>query len=115
MSDCHARKGCRSGLPRRIVSLPGLVWIDWRGDRSVSVGRVITFDPAKRSTRLSVTSSRMFSDGSQSLYLPRKLTGTTSDTTMSFWPVRSEEHTSELQSLMRYSYAVFCFKKKKDN
>src|SRR3546814_7183952 len=26
--------------------------------------------------------------------------------------VRSEEHTSELQSLMRISYAVFCFKKK---
>src|SRR3546814_6898315 len=28
-------------------------------------------------------------------------------------PVRSEEHTSELQSLMRISYAVFCLKKKK--
>src|SRR3546814_5779292 len=37
-----------------------------------------------------------------------------------FWPgsdgfpqARSEEHTSELQSLMRISYAVFCLKKKK--
>src|SRR3546814_5509763 len=34
-----------------------------------------------------------------------------------FWPrssrTRSEEHTSELQSLMRISYAVFCLKKKK--
>src|SRR3546814_4483948 len=30
------------------------------------------------------------------------------------WPRRrSEEHTSELQSLMRISYAVFCLKKKK--
>src|SRR3546814_4219068 len=28
-------------------------------------------------------------------------------------PVRSEEHTSELQSLMRLSYAVFCLQKKK--
>src|SRR3546814_9908373 len=28
--------------------------------------------------------------------------------------VRSEEHTSELQSLMRISYAVFCLKKKKN-
>src|SRR3546814_9999863 len=28
-------------------------------------------------------------------------------------PRRSEEHTSELQSLMRNSYAVFCLKKKK--
>src|SRR3546814_16777210 len=36
----------------------------------------------------------------------------------SFWllPIqaRSEEHTSELQSLMRISYAVFCLKKKND-
>src|SRR3546814_3673920 len=29
------------------------------------------------------------------------------------YAVRSEEHTSELQSLMRISYAVFCLKKKK--
>src|SRR3546814_4613852 len=31
------------------------------------------------------------------------------------WWHRSEEHTSELQSLMRISYAVFCLKKKKTN
>src|SRR3546814_2325349 len=35
-------------------------------------------------------------------------------TSRSPW-VRSEEHTSELQSLMRISYAVFCLKKKKHN
>src|SRR3546814_6222039 len=29
------------------------------------------------------------------------------------WRARSEEHTYELQSLMRISYAVFCLKKKK--
>src|SRR3546814_1574230 len=29
-----------------------------------------------------------------------------------YLPTRSEEHTSELQSLMRISYAVFCLKKK---
>src|SRR3546814_2907456 len=29
--------------------------------------------------------------------------------------MRSEEHTSELQSLMRISYAVFCLKKQKTN
>src|SRR3546814_2493705 len=36
----------------------------------------------------------------------------------SLWPTvmpRSEEHTSELQSLMRISYAVFCLKKKKQH
>src|SRR3546814_10418482 len=30
-------------------------------------------------------------------------------------PIRSEEHTSELPSLMRISYAVFCLKKKKND
>src|SRR3546814_9816836 len=39
------------------------------------------------------------------LYRPRGLGGGE--------PARSEEHTSELQSLMRISYAVFCLKKKK--
>src|SRR3546814_8375038 len=34
--------------------------------------------------------------------------------TDNFGGVRSEEHTSELQSLMRISYAVFCLKKKKN-
>src|SRR3546814_3294712 len=32
---------------------------------------------------------------------------------LEFERVRSEEHTSELQSLMRISYAVFCLQKKK--
>src|SRR3546814_11734212 len=29
------------------------------------------------------------------------------------WPTRSEEHTSDLQAIMRSSYAVFCMQKKK--
>src|SRR3546814_4523629 len=33
---------------------------------------------------------------------------------VSQWETRSEEHTSELQSLMRISYAVFCLNKKKN-
>src|SRR3546814_10246609 len=39
--------------------------------------------------------------------------GSAKSGTAHFW--RSEEHTSELQSLMRTSYAVFCLKKKKLN
>src|SRR3546814_5552541 len=35
--------------------------------------------------------------------------------TMMIFGLRSEEHTSELQSLMRISYAVFCLKKKNKN
>src|SRR3546814_2191552 len=36
-------------------------------------------------------------------------------TVPSYQGIRSEEHTSELQSLMRISYAVFCLKKKNKN
>src|SRR3546814_5945324 len=57
----------------------------------------------------------------QGLYPPPPSTSargaslTTSRTTRHSAPLdrRSEEHTSELQSLMRISYAVFCLKKKK--
>src|SRR3546814_4944867 len=39
--------------------------------------------------------------------------GKTEKTNVPVQEIRSEEHTSELQSLMRISYAVFCLKKKK--
>src|SRR3546814_10388302 len=47
----------------------------------------------------------------------RDLTGAnfTQNSVFGFEFRRSEEHTSELQSLMRISYAVFCLKKKKNN
>src|SRR3546814_9425338 len=47
--------------------------------------------------------------------LPRAIGGMTSSAgklALCLGPDRSEEHTSELQSLMRISYAVFCLKKK---
>src|SRR3546814_6901373 len=52
-------------------------------------------------------------DGLAAIILPPSLDGPIS--TMDAAPIatRSEEHTSELQSLMRISYAVFCLKKKK--
>src|SRR3546814_3029406 len=37
------------------------------------------------------------------------------DRVLTFVMMKSEEHTSELQSLMRISYAVFCLKKKKQH
>src|SRR3546814_15086760 len=53
-------------------------------------------------------------------YSPRAVCATRNHPLFSEWPLlhivvarsRSEEHTSELQSLMRISYAVFCLKKK---
>src|SRR3546814_6821763 len=46
----------------------------------------------------------------------KSLTSATESPSLSTLPTasRSEEHTSELQSLMRISYAVFCLKKKKN-
>src|SRR3546814_7433605 len=50
--------------------------------------------------------------GSASRRQPFDLAGEVTQLTMRFLQVRSEEHTSELQSLMRISYAVFCLKNK---
>src|SRR3546814_1475437 len=46
-------------------------------------------------------------DGAITIYPGRNMTR------IALQAMRSEEHTSELQSLMRISYAVFCLKKKK--
>src|SRR3546814_10798221 len=43
---------------------------------------------------------------------PNRFDATTTSKRSGFSTNRSEEHTSELQSLMRISYAVFCLKKK---
>src|SRR3546814_9553304 len=45
--------------------------------------------------------------------LPNRERGWLTGASRAHW--RSEEHTSELQSLMRISYAVFCLKKKTQN
>src|SRR3546814_10075654 len=49
-------------------------------------------------------------------YPPLFISGGLNDPRVTYWEpakwARSEEHTSELQSLMRISYAVFCLKKK---
>src|SRR3546814_5406458 len=67
-------------------------------------------------TRASVRSSKSAADieATQKPLCPSATTScsATSDESASR-RVRSEEHTSELQSLMRISYAVFCLKKKK--
>src|SRR3546814_14447760 len=51
--------------------------------------------------------------GRRQAFLSTDLPGERSVARLEANPIRSEEHTSELQSLMRISYAVFCLKKKK--
>src|SRR3546814_2631047 len=77
--------------------------------------------PDQRSRRRSAAfwpASRLQHDGSQAGYIGQnaggvtRLSRTCRHSQEARSPVRSEEHTSELQSLMRISYAVFCLKQK---
>src|SRR3546814_8514540 len=64
-----------------------------------------------------VSASGLIGAFGQANYAAAKLGMTALSTSIAIdmkrYNVRSEEHTSELQSLMRISYAVFCLKKKK--
>src|SRR3546814_4893267 len=85
---------CRSPLTRRWSKMS----LSTRGNR---------FTKPNVSDRSCVGSAAGIDSGIVSVIVDRKQPS-----------VRSEEHTSELQSLMRISYAVFCLKKKnhhKDN
>src|SRR3546814_9158442 len=83
----------RGFLDRRIEQAPALV----SGQKSASCHFAL---PLRRITKL--TPKRLALEGGHSLPVDPRT-------------IRSEEHTSELQSLMRISYAVFCLKKKKTN
>src|SRR3546814_7332890 len=73
----------------------GVVWDTANGSRaSYALFRLSPEDKSNGSLRLTPTSANNIFPGEVVLW-------------------RSEEHTSELQSLMRISYAVFCLKKKK--
>src|SRR3546814_10528104 len=65
-----------------------------------------------RSSQLERSSSLVFSPVTQVYPLEKPLSFKTFPWFMDLVAKRSKEHTSELQSLMRISYAVFCVKKK---
>src|SRR3546814_9295773 len=72
--------------------------VDRRGILNAAVGHAISRDPARQpKTKLRMVGTLGILEASD----------------IGAKAVRSEEHTSELQSLMRISYAVFCLKKKK--
>src|SRR3546814_2899686 len=75
-----------------------------------------------RFERITVNNSRIINENGSRLALPplQLIEQTSERENRQDWQrdllvFRSEEHTSELQSLMRISYAVFCLKKKKNN
>src|SRR3546814_3610977 len=72
-------------------------------DASVAYGRLeVSASYAYADSRMRASGVAAALDGLRPAQTPRHQAST-----------RSEEHTSELQSLMRISYAVFCLKKKK--
>src|SRR3546814_9678574 len=68
---------------------------------------------------LSTTKAKFSSEDPCAIMITLILSFETDEKTLAAIPliprIRSEEHTSELQSLMRISYAVFCLKKKNTN
>src|SRR3546814_8926455 len=82
----------------------------WQSGSSVSPSLPQAFNQSRSSSpvRCRPVSCKAVQDASASSL---KLSRASSRST--YVRIRSEEHTSELQSLMRISYAVFCLKKKK--
>src|SRR3546814_4651463 len=82
----------------------GLLWdhVPYPIDGQVLANRLIVY------ARLANAERRIRIDASELAHSRRERAQLRSNLT------RSEEHTSELQSLMRISYAVFCLKKKKN-
>src|SRR3546814_3002788 len=115
------------GMGRRVVAFrPGIVdtgmqvTIRASGVNEISriprVKLLPATDPARfmwvRLNRRTARSARGAARKSRMAAEPRILTMKMSGPLATEWLRRSEEHTSELQSLMRISYAVFCLKKK---
>src|SRR3546814_4994847 len=103
------RSSCRNARVSRIWP-PAMTFAACRSAPPArSCGSRRIFPPCRESS----APARPIECGSR--YLPpakdRWLLGRESETPA---PPRSEEHTSELQSLMRISYAVFCLKKQKN-
>src|SRR3546814_4954344 len=88
---------------------PGVLWLPPCKCHRASREHRVQKDDRKALGSIEGTSHRVQRGGSSQLRPPRRI-----DLFNPRPSRRSEEHTSELQSLMRTSYAVFCLKKKKN-
>src|SRR3546814_7151929 len=91
-----------SGLKFGVGLSPMNVWNDWSGETRNHLTAKLADLHACGCEVLSLQFDDMHGDVPHLARLQAEIVGF----------VRSEEHTSELQSLMRISYAVFCLKKK---
>src|SRR3546814_1069869 len=81
-------------------------------EESELVGRLAALPRHGRRLGRGAAQHRAAGAGQRGLLLAREDRGEASARRSGLSGLRSEEHTSELQSLMRISYAVFCLKKK---
>src|SRR3546814_11352211 len=81
-----------------------------RPPRSTRTDTLFPYTTLFRSADADGTGRRLLHGEAGALRVVNDLVGDAADQETAY---RSEEHTSELQSLMRISYAVFCLKKKK--
>src|SRR3546814_5028952 len=107
----NAREAHKVSLRPSSPSPPSPRWFhttpaaDPRGSEDVTMSRPTS--PSARVTRAKE------SGGTDLLNVISEMTKARAAESTTAVSTRSEEHTSELQSLMRISYAVFCLKKKK--
>src|SRR3546814_2702505 len=110
MFDCLHDMGDPRGCARHVRSLLA-------GDGTWMIVEPIAADEATGALESPVT--RLFYNASTMICVPTSLAQEVGEALgaqageQRLSALRSEEHTSELQSLMRISYAVFCLKKKK--
>src|SRR3546814_9178999 len=101
--DAAARPTSTSATPRTApADAPRTSGRNLAATRSSLAASIVTTPAPKRRAAPDKARSR-----------PMVPAASTSGLSLSSTATRSEEHTSELQSLMRISYAVFCLKKKK--
>src|SRR3546814_6687039 len=107
----------RAGSPLRIRVDSTAIQIVHEGDPASAEHVLVTYAREGKLRTVRARSVVMASGG----WVNRTIVSDLSDScrraygAFHYGPVRSEEHTSEIQSLMRISYAVFCLKKKNKN
>src|SRR3546814_8934756 len=109
----------QEGSPRDLYEAPADNFVaDFIGDANLVTAEIESLDNGEALVRIGAVSRRLPARGLdlgavQVAIRPEAIRIARNGAAGAF--ERSEEHTSELQSLMRISYAVFCLKKKTQN
>src|SRR3546814_5874201 len=112
--DIHAQPGNVDAQRLERLQVQIAVMPVWIGDL-VSVARLLVVVEEVVGVCVDLGTNLQLEADSGPFSLPDHLDIAAVDAAQADVAIRSEQHTSELQSLMRISYAVFCLKNKKQN